>query len=72
MKQIQMLQAWFLAMLLMVSGLAAAALPPEVGTSLTTIQTDAGAMFALVFPVVAAIVGLVVVVKLFKRFVSKV
>lgn len=72
MKHLNMLRAWFAAVLLSVSGLAAAALPPEVATSLTAIQTDGQAIFALAFPVVAAIVGLVIVVKLFKRFVNKV
>lgn len=72
MKQLQMLKAALLAVMLTVSGLAAAALPPEVATSLTTVQSDASAIFALAFPVIAAIVGLVIVVKLFKRFINKV
>lgn len=72
MKYLNVMRAWLGAVLLSVVGLASAALPPEVATSTTTIQSDASAIFALVFPVVAAIVGLVVVVKLFKRFISKI
>lgn len=72
MKQLQMLKAALLAVMLTLSGLAAAALPPEVATSMTSVQTDAGNLFALAFPVIAAVVGLTIVVKLFKRFINKV
>jgi len=50
---------------------AAAALPAAVGTSITAIQTDGEAIFALIFPVVAALLGLTIVIKLFKRFANK-
>lgn len=49
-----------------------AALPASVGTSITAIETDGKAIFDLVFPVVAALLGLAVVIKLFKRFTNKV
>lgn len=51
---------------------AHAELPTAVGTTITAISADATAMFALVFPVVGTIVGLVVVIKLFKKFTGKI
>lgn len=51
---------------------AMAALPAAVATTFTAIQTDATDIFALAFPVVGAVLGLVIVIKLFKRFSSKV
>ena len=57
---------------LSIAGMAQAALPVSVGTTVTAIQTDGTAVFDLVFPVVAAFVGLTVIIKLFKRFTSKV
>ena len=53
-------------------GQAMAALPEGVGTAITGIQADGKAIFDLVFPVVAAFLGLAVVIKLFKRFTNKV
>ena len=50
---------------------AMAALPASVATTITDIQTDGTSLFDLVFPVVAAFVGLSVVIKLFKRFSNK-
>lgn len=50
---------------------AHAALPASVGTTVTSIQTDGTAVFDLVFPVIATFVGLVVIIKLFKRFANK-
>lgn len=51
---------------------AMAALPASVASTVTGIQTDGQAVFDLVFPVVASFVGLVVIIKLFKRFSNKV
>lgn len=51
---------------------AYAALPLSVGTTVTAIQADGQSVFDLVFPVVAAFIGLTIVIKLFKRFTSKV
>lgn len=58
--------------LAVVPGLANAALPTGVSSGLTSIQTDGLALADLVWPVVIAIVGAVVVFKLFKRFISKI
>jgi glycopeptide antibiotics resistance protein len=51
---------------------AMAALPASVATTVTAIQTDGQDIFDLVFPVVGAFVGLVLVIKLFKRFSNKI
>lgn len=53
-------------------GAAQAALPTGVDTALTSIQTDAQSLAALVAPVMLAILGLVVTFKLIKRFTNKV
>ena len=51
---------------------AHAALPDVVGTSLAAIETDGKDIFDLVFPVIATLLGLAIVIKLFKRFTNKV
>jgi len=51
---------------------AQAALPTGVATTVTGISDDMSDLFDLVFPVVALGVGLVVVIKLFKRFSNKI
>jgi len=51
---------------------AAAALPASVATTVTAIQADGQSIFDLIFPVVGAFLGLVIVIKLFKRFGNKV
>jgi len=53
-------------------GQAAAALPTSVATTVTGIQTDGQAIFDLIFPVVGVFLGLVIIIKLFKRFGNKV
>ena len=53
-------------------GEAFAALPPSVGSAMTSIQTDGMALIDLAWPVVAALVGGFVLIKLFKRAASKV
>lgn len=60
------------AALALAAGQAAAALPASVATTITAIQTDGQAIFDLVFPVVGLFLGLVIVIKLFKRFGNKV
>lgn len=55
-----------------VASTAFAALPASVGTTVASIQTDGNSMFDLVFPVIGVLIGLVVVIKLFKRFVAKI
>jgi len=59
------------AFLAVLAAEAQAALPASVGTTVSAIETDGTALFNLVFPVVAAFVGLAVVIKLFKRFANK-
>lgn len=58
--------------LAMVSGTASAALPTAISTELAAVQVDALALADLVWPVVIAIFGAVVLFKLFKRFGSKI
>lgn len=53
------------------AGSAMAAVPAIVGTTVADMTTDAGSIFATVFPYAAAVLGFVVVLKLFKRFVNK-
>jgi len=60
------------AVFLSVSFGAYAALPASVATTVTSIQADGQSVFDLVFPVVAAFVGLTIVIKLFKRFAKSV
>lgn len=54
------------------STMANAALPTGIDTSLAAVQTDALAMADLVWPVVIALFGSVVLFKLFKRYASKI
>lgn len=51
---------------------ASAALPASVATSMTSIGADLQSMFDAVFPLVATGLGLVIVIKLFKRFGNKI
>jgi len=60
------------ALLSTAAGSAMAALPASVGTTVAAIQTDGQAIFDLIFPVVGVFLGLVIVIKLFKRFGNKV
>jgi len=53
------------------AGSALADVPAIVGTTVTAMTTDATSIFTTVFPYAAAVLGMVVVLKLFKRFVSK-
>lgn len=54
------------------AGAASADLPAAISTELATIQADGLALADLVWPVVIALVGAVVLMKLFKRFASKI
>lgn len=47
---------------------ANAALPSSVTTVVNGIQDDGQALFNAVFPVIGTLVGLYIVIKLFKRF----
>jgi len=50
---------------------AMAEVPAIVGTTVTSMTADATSIFGTVFPYAAAVLGFVVVLKLFKRFVNK-
>lgn len=54
------------------AGAASADLPAAISTELATIQADGLALADLVWPVVIALVGATVLMKLFKRFASKI
>lgn len=58
--------------LTLVSTGAHAALPLAISTELAVVQTDALALADLIWPVVIAIFGAIVMFKLFKRFGSKI
>ena len=53
-------------------GSAAAALPAAVGTALTALETDANALFDLVWPILIGLTGVVILMKLFKRGANKI
>jgi len=53
------------------AGSSFAAVPAIVGTTVTDLTADATSIFTTVFPYAAAVLGMVIVLKLFKRFVSK-
>lgn len=60
------------AVMALAAGQAAAVLPAAVGTTIADIQTNGQDIFNLIFPVVGIFLGLVIVIKLFKRFGNKV
>lgn len=49
-----------------------AALPAAIGTSLTAVETDGLALADLVWPVLISLFGATLIMKLFKRFGSKI
>lgn len=55
-----------------VAGTANAALPASISTKLTEVQTDGLALADLVWPVLIALFGSILLMKLFKRFSSKI
>jgi len=70
----KILQVFLMSLLTMMVGvgIAEAALPAVVGTTITGISTDGLALIDLVWPVVGAIVGGFILIKLFKRGASKI
>lgn len=72
MKKITALLVVILGLFLTGTVTAYAALPATVGTTLTALQTDGLALIDLVWPVVGAIVGGFILLKLFKRGASKI
>ena len=53
-------------------GSAFATVPTEVGTALASVETDALALVALVWPYVLSVFGAVLLFKIFKRVASKI
>lgn len=51
---------------------AHAEIPAAVGTAFAGIKTDADSLFAMVIPYVVGVLGLMVVIKLIKRFGNKI
>jgi len=69
--QVRNLKYGALVPAILTAGSAMAAVPAIVGTTVTDLTADATSIFTTVFPFVAAVLGMVIVVKLFKKFVSK-
>lgn len=53
-------------------GSASAAIDGSVSTALTAVQADATSLSAIVVPIVVAVMGLGIVIKLIKRFGNKI
>ena len=68
MKKVLLLVA---SMLAVFASTAHAALDASIATAFTAVQADAVALSAIVVPIVVSILGLVIVIKLIKRFGSK-
>jgi len=66
------LKAAFVVTALTAVSAANAALPAVIGTTLTSVQEDGLAMADLIWPVVGAIFGAMLLIKLFKRFGNKI
>lgn len=49
---------------------AYAALPSAVTTTIESIKTDGQGIFDAIFPVIGTLLGLSIVIKLFKRFIK--
>jgi len=58
--------------MLALAGAARAELPAAVATSFTEVKADATALNDLVMPIVIAILGMFIVIKLIKRFGNKI
>lgn len=54
-----------------VSGAASAALPLGISTGIDAIEVDALALFDLVWPLIIAITSAMIIVKIFKRVITK-
>jgi len=65
------LKIGFVALSSTIAGFASAALPTGVSTAMTEVQTDGMALIDLAWPVLTAITVGFVIMKLFKRAVSK-
>lgn len=72
MKQAMAFLMGFLTLFLGLLTGANAAIDASVGTALTAIQTDATSLSALVIPIVVAVMGLMITIKLIKKFGNKI
>lgn len=54
-----------------VSGAAVAALPAGIATGITALETDALALIDLIWPFVIAMAGGMLIIKIFKRVITK-
>jgi len=61
-----------MAALIAASVSAHAEIPAAVGTAFAAIETDAEALFAMVVPYVVAVLGLMIVLRLIKKFGNKI
>lgn len=64
--------AAFVAFGVAAAGAASAAIDGSVATALTSVQSDATALSGIVVPIVVAVMGLGIVIKLIKRFGNKI
>lgn len=71
-KKISAVKAALLASLAAASASSFAALPPGVATTVSDVSDNAKGIFDLVFPVIGLVLGLVIVIKLFKKFTNKI
>ena len=60
-----------LSSLMVAAGSAQAALPTEATDAITALQTDGTAMIDAVWPVVVAITGGIILIKLFKKVIFR-
>lgn len=73
MKYMNAVKKYGFSAVLLVPGISFAAIPTaDLSSAVTGIQSDANAVFAAVFPVIALVLGLIIGIKLFKRFVKSV
>ena len=59
------------SMLALFASTVHAALDASIATAFAAVQTDAIALSAIVIPIVVSILGLIIVIKLIKRFGNK-
>jgi len=71
-KKLRLSTVAFLASCVALVGAAHAALDASIATTFAAVQTDATALSAIVVPIVVAILGLTLVIKLVKRFGNKI
>ncbi len=72
MKKVSMFLVSALGLMLGMLSSAHAAIDAAVGTAFTALQADATSLSAIVVPIVVAVLGLVITIKLIKRFGNKI